>query len=162
MLTQKYLKSILHYDKEIGVFTWLKPSYQKQSFIGKTAGTISAVGYIAIGIDAKIYSGHRLAFLYMTGEMPTEVDHINRDPSDNRWSNLRSVTKSQNSLNRKMRPDNTSGYRGVVWHKRVNQWQARINVDGNRKHLGYFTCKHHAFCEYVLAARKHLGEFSPV
>lgn len=59
-----------------------------------------------------------------------ETDHINRDKLDNRRSNLRIVSRTQNSINRDMPPNNTSGYKGVTWYKRDRYWQAQIKTKG--------------------------------
>lgn len=99
MLSQEYLKSILHYDPETGILSWKVD--RRRVKIGQIAGYL-CLGYVAIGIDGKLYKGHRLAWLYMTGEWPKdEIDHINRTKHDNRWVNLREATKEQNCDNRK-------------------------------------------------------------
>lgn len=66
-----------------------------------------------------------------------DTDHINRDKLDNRRSNLRSVTRSQNMSNC-VQKNNTSGYRGVSWHKQRRKWAARAKIDGIYKSLGLF------------------------
>lgn len=66
------------------------------------------------------------------------TDHINRDKLDNRRSNLRTADKSLNSINRPLQPNNKSGYKGIHWFKRINQWQVYINKGGKRRSLGYF------------------------
>ena len=95
ILSQKRLKELLVYDPETGVFTWI-------TGLHKVAGTKHHSGYVLIKIDYVLHSAHRLAFLYMTGTWPHDtVDHINRVKNDNRWANLRDVTKSLNNINRK-------------------------------------------------------------
>ena len=70
---------------------------------------------------------HVAAFVIMTGKWPAaEIDHINGQRSDNRWENLRAVTRSGNARNAARRKDNTSGSTGVVWHSQMNKWYARI------------------------------------
>jgi hypothetical protein len=86
------------------------------------AGCLQHNGYRHIGVLGKVYSAHRLAFLYMTGKFPLdEVDHKNHERSDNRWSNLREVTRLENSRNRSMHLNNKSGFSGVCWKKRVSK-----------------------------------------
>jgi hypothetical protein len=160
MITQQQLKNFLHYNLITGAWVWVNPI--RRGFQGKAAGFIDGNGYIHIGVSGKTYKAHRLAFLYVTGEMPKEVDHINRVRHDNRWCNLRPTSRGQNVSNSVMRSDNTSGYRGVHWCKRSKKWASQIGVNGKKKNLGYFDCKYHAFCEYVLASRKIFGEFSGV
>ena len=93
----------------------------------------------------------------MTGKMPAEVDHINRDKLDNRWSNLRPVSHTLNQRNHGGHQTNTSGVNGVCWHKHRNKWQAHIWVDGKNKHLGYFDCIEEAAAARKQAEIRHWG-----
>lgn len=139
MITQDFLKSILHYNPETGVFTWIKKPSMAVN-IGDTAGNKSLDGYIVIGIGGKIYRAHRLAWMYCYGDnLPKQVDHINCVRDDNRILNLRSANNKLNSYNRKS-TRNTSGVKGVSFHKRIRKWQANMRVDGVLIHLGYFDC----------------------
>ncbi|MDT9719147.1 HNH endonuclease [Paenibacillus sp. ClWae2A] len=89
------------------------------------------------------------------------VDHINHDTLDNRRSNLRIATKAQNSQNREGAPDdNTSGLKGVSWHKRDKRWRAFIGINRKYKHLGYFNSKEEAAAAYNRAASFYFGEFA--
>jgi hypothetical protein len=101
MLTQDYLKSILHYDPISGVFTWKVNRWVAQ--VGKPAGTLAHNGYRIIGIDGKRYRAHQLAVLYMTGYLPVypkdEVDHLNSEGDDNSWDNLELTNHTGNVNN---------------------------------------------------------------
>lgn len=88
------------------------------------------------------------------------VDHINGDTLDNRRSNLRLSTPSQNSMNRSKAPNNTSGYKGVHFHKGVNKWVAELTVKYKKFHLGVFDTKVDAARAYDLRAFKEFGEFA--
>jgi hypothetical protein len=113
MLAQEKLKEVLSYDKDTGVWVWKAKTCCKV-VPGKKAGSINADGYLVISIYGKDYYAHRLAFLYMLGEMPSmQVDHINLDKSDCRWENLREATHSQNKANTGLRPENKTGVIGV-------------------------------------------------
>jgi len=68
-----------------------------------------------------------------------ETDHLNRNKLDNRRSNLKTVTMSQNKMNTGVQSNNTSGHKGVHWFKRDRKWQVYIKKDGKRIHLGYFS-----------------------
>jgi hypothetical protein len=88
------------------------------------------------------------------------VDHENQDGLDNRRANLRIATRSQNNANQRRRKDNTSGYKGVVWHKRERRWQAQIQVEGKCLYLGGFDDPKDAAQAYNVAAFTHFGEFA--
>lgn len=88
-----------------------------------------------------------------------EVDHINGDGLDNRRSNLRVCTKAQNQQNARIRRDNTSGYKGVIWYKRYAKWSAHIRSNGKLQNLGYFRCPTAAAVAYAKASATLRGEF---
>lgn len=137
-LTAERLREILHYDPETGVFTWaVRIARCVQQ--GWVAGGVSNFGYRIIRVDKITYVGHRLAWLYMTGEWPTdEIDHRNGIRDDNRWVNLREATAKQNRENRNKAPSNTSGVRGVTWDKARGKWHPLIKHHGKMIHLGRF------------------------
>ena len=135
------LTQLLSYDCKSGKFAWrvTKNSYGGKVKVGAIAGHININGYCEIRLNGRRYLGHRLAWFYVNKEWPSsEIDHINGNPSDNSITNLRCVTRSQNSQNTKIRSDNSSGIKGVSWSKSVNKWVAYVNIDGKRKHLGCF------------------------
>lgn len=160
-LTQDQLKTLLHYDPDTGVFTWLPRDVSlfktrqiwtmwRGRYLGKVAGCVNAKGYIEVRVPGKLYKAHRLAFLYMTGAFPEgEVDHINHIRDDNKWDNLRVVTGKENQQNRKLTPRHTSGIMGVSWDNVQNKWRAKIHVEGRIKYLGRF-----ATLKEAAAARK--------
>jgi hypothetical protein len=158
MLTQAELKSILHYNPETGIFTWAKSRRVK---IGSIAGHVDKNNsYIRISIRCKLYQAHRLAWLYIYGELPTyHIDHINRVRHDNRIHNLREATHSQNLLNASIRSNNTSGFKGVIWHNLVGQWLARATVHGKRVRLGYFATAKEASIAYEHFCKHNHGKF---
>jgi hypothetical protein len=88
------------------------------------------------------------------------VDHVNGDKLDNRRANLRTATQSQNLMNRGRSPRNTSGYKGVTWHKGSRRWMAQIKVRGRSKCLGYFEDPAVAHAAYTKAAAREHGEFA--
>lgn len=89
-----------------------------------------------------------------------EVDHINGSGLDNRKENLRICTHSQNHMNSRRQSNNTSGYKGVCFYKRVKKWIAYIKYNKKRVHLGYFNAREDAALAYNEAARKYHGEFA--
>jgi hypothetical protein len=122
MLTQEKLKNLFEYDPETGSF--IRKESVSNTHQGMVAGhTNKITGYCKISIENEKHYAHRLAFLYMTGKMPEHsVDHINGNPSDNRWTNLREATHRQNLQNQKKRNTNSSGYTGVSYHKKADKW----------------------------------------
>lgn len=135
-LTQEYLKSILHYDPDTGLFTWISSRGRRRA--GAIAGW-QEKGYTMIGVNGKNYPAHRLAFLYMTGAMPPhDTDHISGVRQDNRFKNLRAVTRLENQRNQKRYKTSTSGVTGVNWHKQAGKWRSRVQFKGREIYLGLF------------------------
>lgn len=155
-LTQENLKEFLRYEPETGLFYRLT---------GKRAGEVAGHthhGYIKITVApfGGIYA-HRLAWLYVTGAMPTaEVDHIDRDRANNAWSNLRLATRSQNQANTSLRRNNTSGYKGV--RILADCFRAKITIQGRIIHLGDFDTLEEAVAAYGAAARVGFGSYARV
>jgi len=136
-LDHSYLLSILEYDPETGLFTRKVPTCNTV-YAGDCAGTINHK-YLIISINHKSYRAHRLAWFYINGEWPIDfIDHINGNRLDNRISNLRVVSKSQNAQNSLIRKDNSSGVKGVSWCKMMKKWFAYININKKRTKVGYF------------------------
>jgi len=144
--TQEQLKSIVKYDPLTGVFTWKVRTYDMFShggnqgqrgsckvfntkFSGKKAGKFDKNGYLQIRTyqTGTMCLAHRLAWLYVYGEIPYVIDHVNGDKSDNRIVNLRNVNPSANNKNpQSLHPLNKSGVNGVNFHKTYKKWRARI------------------------------------
>ena len=157
-ITQEYLKSILHYNPETGLFTW-KVTLTNNAPFGSIAGC-PVQGYITIGINKKLYRAHRLAWLYMYGCFPIDIlDHINRDRADNKISNLRLANKQQNAYNCQVHKNNTSGFRGVSWHKASNKWRATCSLQGKSYNLGVYITAEEASIVYEEFVKEHHGEF---
>ena len=161
-LTQEYLKSILSYDPDTGVFIRLV-SFGYRAKAGDIAGSPDKNGYLRICISGKSYKAHRLAWLYMTGEWPKDqIDHIDMEQSNNRFSNLREANYSQNQSNRPVRKNSKSGYKGVYFlkNKKDRPWMAQIKVMGKDIYLGMFKTKEMAYSAYCKAAEKYQGDFA--
>lgn len=163
-ITQEYLRAVLDYNQETGEFRWRvgRNGYKGLIRPGFLAGTIiPSTGYTAISLDQKVYTAHRLAFFWVTGEWPPEeVDHIDGNRTNNRWSNLRLATRSQNMGNTPKYRNNTSGHKGVFWHKKACKWMVQIQVQGKLKYLGLFVSFEEACQVQEAAAKKAFGQFN--
>lgn len=160
MITQAELKNRLNYDPITGVFTW-KIANGNRVAVGDVAGSYTGHGYIRIIIDKKSYRAHRLAWLYMTGNWPSDqIDHINHKRDDNRFCNLRECSNSENSQNRSKQSNNKSGCVGISWVPNRNKWAAYIDVDGKRISLGRYETLEKAK-QVRLDAEKQYHPYSP-
>ena len=146
------MQKLLAYNLETGVFTWLQ-NRSRGVKTGDVAGSKMADGYTQIRINGKHFLAHRLAWFYAYGAWPDKhIDHINRNKSDNRLSNLRQATPSQNAQNRSVNARSSTGLKGVTFHKRDKKYQAAITLNGCVKHLGYFDDGESAHAAYVSAS----------
>lgn len=141
----KRLQEYLQYDPETGGIVWIKRKH-RGPLPGERAGTLEDNGYIRVQFDGRHYPVHRIAWYFMTGEDPLdfEIDHIDRDETNNRWLNLRLATDSDNQKNQAKPKSNTSGVKGVSWHKKKGLWIAHIGLNKKLHHLGYFRLLEHA------------------
>ena len=151
MLAQTRLQDVLHYDPDNGVFTWRVRKGRIAA--GSVAGVIDNLGYVRICVDQKDYRAHRLAHLWMTGEWPeADMDHIDGVRANNRWKNLRSVTRSVNLQNRHNPiPASVTGFLGVSLNH--GKFRARIKLNGKQIGLGNFGTPEEAHAAYLAAKR---------
>ena len=145
-------KSRMRYDPETGYFHNIKT--------GRVLGSPQGSGYWAIPIfeHGEVYA-HRLAWFFVYGFSPVEIDHENRNRSDNRLCNLRNCTKLQNACNSPKRAHSKQPYKGVRLTK-SGAWQARIRVNNECINVGHFPSAREAYEEYIFAALKHHGEYA--
>ena len=137
-LTQKELRKNLNYNPTTGIFTWAV-NKANGTHIGDIAGYINCSGYHLIKVNYNLYPTHRLAWLYVYGYFPEhDIDHRNGIRNDNRLSNLREVSRSCNLQNCKIFSTNTTGFPGVHWSKRDNNWRVRIEINQKKYHLGNY------------------------
>lgn len=164
MLTVARLQEVLRYNPKTGIFVWRINKFRHNgggnAHKGARAGTINN-GYRRIKIDGVIYRAGRLAVLWMTGSFPPcDVDHINLDRSDDRWTNLRQATRSLNKANSKTQNRKFVPLKGVSWDKQKQKYCAYIRVNGRTINLGRFARAKDAHAAYGIAARKHFGQFA--
>jgi hypothetical protein len=157
VLTQAYLKEILHYDPLTGVLTWIGST--RPGWNGKHAGT-PFKGYLRVTIRNRCYLAHRLAWLYVYGELPDELDHKDGVKNHNWIDNLRPATTSQNIQNVHIKTNNKSGVKNVYWHKVMKKWRVEFRINGKATCYGYFEDLGDA-SEFALLKRSELhAEFA--
>ena len=157
-ITAIELRKLLTYDPHTGLFHNIGNRNNNGALAGMVAGTTTAYGYISIIINKKHYFAHRLAWLYMTGEWPSDlIDHKNRIRSDNRFDNLRIASNSMNMQNAvEPRKNNSSGFLGVIPHGKA--FRAQIMIGGKTKSLGTYSTPEKAHQAYLNAkAITHAG-----
>lgn len=162
MITITEVRELLSYDPISGELWWLKNPQTRKS-PGRLAGQTDTKGYRRVVIRGRVYGGHRLAWLLMTGQWPDGlIDHKNLNTTDNRWENLRIATPTQNNANCALTSRNTTGLKGVTWHKKCCRWQASIKENGKNHYLGLFDTAEAAHAAYAAAAEQRFGEFARV
>lgn len=154
-LTAAYLRSQLSYNPDTGEFWWITPKQRRR--MDRPAGSTQSGGYrhIRLTIDGKNldFFSHRLAWLYVYGVWPkSHLDHIDRNRSNNRISNLREVNASENNYNVSKQKNCSSKFIGVSWSTRDKRWKSTIRHGGKRHSLGCFICEKEAAMAYNKAA----------
>lgn len=164
-ITQERLKELFSLDPITGTLYW-KSKSRRGSHVasGQVAGGLDKKdGYWRIKVGSKTYKRSRLVFLFCTGLLPKQVDHRNRIKSDDRPSNLRAATQSQNSGNAVWPSSKHSLPKGVHLqpsHTVPNPFSAEIMVNRRRIYLGVFPTAELAHLAYCAAAKKYRGEFA--
>lgn len=139
------LHSTFSYDPNSGTLSWEKT--------GKVAGARAGKG-LRVKFKKTDFMVHRIAWVIMTNtEAPTVIDHINGDPFDNRWKNLRAATVSQNAFNR-------TGIKGYTWDRNLSKWKAQMTVNYRNIFLGSFDSEEEAHSAYLTACEKYQGSFA--
>lgn len=168
--SRNLVRQLLDYDPETGVLTWRwRPQKMflarrnflvwNQCFAHKEAGTILVNGYVSIGIEQSLHMAHRLIWLLVYGEpIPEEIDHIDGRKHNNKLTNLRAATRSENQANAKIRTDSTTGVKGVSAYR--DGYMARISVNGEKIFLGLFSTLREAAAARREAAERLHGEFA--
>lgn len=132
MITQEYLKSKFDYDPETGILSRKNPDWRCKG------GWVDHEGYLRFTVFGKDNKAHRLIWMYVNGEWPNQIDHINGVRTDNRICNLRNITHLENMKNQRIYKNNKSGVMGVYWDKDAGKWRACIRIAKKLYNLGYF------------------------
>jgi hypothetical protein len=164
------VRRVLDYDPETGVFRWRQradvSAYWNRRFAGQVAGYVNAPGEYRriVWKGWRPFPASHLAWVIIYGAWPPkELDHQNLDRDDNRITNLRIATRSQNSWNKRAYSNSSSGgIKGVSFNKKARKWEASIRVFGRPFYLGFFDNKDDAAIAYAEAAKSYHGEFARV
>lgn len=161
------LRKIVACDPETGTLTYLpRPRSMFSSdrgwrafnaaWAGKPALSASSAGYKSGSLLGKSFRAHRVVYALTTGHWPKQlIDHINGNPADNRFANLRVVSQQENMMNRSVRVTNTSGITGVDFNKNSGKWRARLCVGRRTFYLGYYVDKWEAAAAWQRAKEQH-------
>lgn len=153
------------YSKETGSLFWRVSRRGIRRYYNKEAGSIDKDGYRVIYFNQKQYRATTIIWLILYGREPFvghEIDHINRDKSDDRLLNLRECTHSQNMSNQAIPSSNTSGYKGVSYHKHTNRFRATIMHNKKSIHIGLYNTAEEAAEAYRKKAIELFGEFADI
>lgn len=157
ILTAARLRELLHYEPGTGDFVRRVSRTGRGSAAGAIAGSLNRNGYVIIGVDGGLFRAHRLAWLHMTGEWPEQhIDHIDGIRNNNRWANLRDVSRAINAQNQRAAHarNKSSGLAGVSWNEKCANWKASLQADGKKRHIGYFKDSGEAHMAYLEAKRR--------
>lgn len=155
--TANRIRQLLSYSKKSGELIW-KGNRSRTAKRGQLSGTTDDRGRRRIGIDGKLYYSSNLIWLHVTGRWPKDqIDHVDGNPSNDAWHNLRSASKRQNCRNRKKHITNKIGIKGVS--RCGSKYRATICVNYKCLHLGLFETAANAKRAYRAAAKQHFGEF---
>ncbi|MEJ5030049.1 HNH endonuclease [Comamonas sp. MYb69] len=153
-MTQEVMKQVLYYDKVSGCMYWRHAAKGRKAWA--KAGCSRGDGYTVVSISGRFFYAHRLAWLYIYGNMPSGiVDHIDGNPSNNSIGNLRLVDKRGNAENmqRATRASKT-GYLGVYLRSDTRRFATQIKADGKRHSLGCYASAEEAYAAYLKAKRE--------
>jgi hypothetical protein len=164
MITKTRLEELFSFDGLKGEFYWKntkrsgRPNKSRCSLAGS-----DVLGYREIQIDGKRYRAHKLVWLWHTGVMPSMyLDHINGNPKDNRFGNLRECTPAQNTWNTGLRKTNKTGFKGVCWSKKEQKYVVYIRAGGKKQRIGCYSDLEEAASASRDAIARYHGDFARI
>ena len=156
MLTQDKLHQMFEY-KDGNLYRKISLGRTKA---GDKVGFVDSKGYLSVNINKKCFYLHRIIWMMQYGEMPELLDHVDGNRQNNKIENLRLANRFENSHNKQINKNNTSGVKGVYWHRKAKKWAAQITKHNKHYSLGVFETKELA-AEFVALAREMLhGKFA--
>jgi hypothetical protein len=164
-----YIRTRLDLDKTTGTLIWkIRSGHSRHvktwntRFAGQVAGHKDKThGFVIVSISGVHHLAHRIVFALENGRWPAdEIDHIDGNPTNNRPSNLREASRTQNIHNRRHHKDSKSGIKGVTFRAERDKWRACIYHGGKQRFLGHFDSAEEAAAAYAEAAITHHGAFA--
>ena len=158
MITQEKVRDLFVYDPSTGILT--NRIGRRKAIKGSVAGGINGNGYLTVKIYNKTYRVHRIIFLYNHGYLPKYVDHADGIKTNNKISNLRDCSSSENNSNRKTPKSNKSGCKGIFWNNSSGMWSTRISINKKLMYFGDFSDKEVAEQVLRIERMRLHGEFA--
>jgi hypothetical protein len=143
----------------------VKYLFNNRCKVGQQAGSYDPITKRSfIRIKGKNYKCSRIVYYLATKQDPGEyeIDHIDQDPSNNSIENLRLATRKDNAINIKIKKNNSTGFKGVSWHKSKSLFRCTINLNGVSKQISHHICPARLAYDYNLFALKHHGKFASI
>jgi hypothetical protein len=154
------LRELFDYNAMTGTLSW-RISTNNRVKAGDPIKTKYRAGHLAVSIDGVRYLAHRVIWKMTTGEDPVDqIDHIDGDASNNSFANLRESDQSQNRMNSRKNSNNTSGVKGISYHKATNKWRATVGNGYASKQIGIFDDFQSAVEACNLARAEMHGDFA--
>lgn len=147
LITLEIVSNYLSYNSETGQLYQKKKRPKVQ--VGSVAGCLTPKGYRYIQLLGRKYPAHHIVWMFETGSFPNYfIDHIDRNKSNNRFSNLREVTNKQNCENRLAQKNNKTGYKGVSFNSKLKKYVSQIQHNNINIYLGVFDSAYEAHLAY--------------
>ena len=152
-LTLELINEYLLYDNQSGNLYQNKK--RPKIKIGALAGGLTKKGYRYIQLKGKKYPAHHIVWLLETGNLPkNQIDHIDGDKENNKFSNLREVTNKQNTENRGKQKNNKTGYKGVSFNNKLQKYIAQIQHNYKPIYIGKYETAYEAHLAYEAKAKE--------
>ena len=155
--SKQFLEQLFYYDDGL---LRRKITRTHNAVENDAVGSLDGKGYLHVSVSGSFLRVHRIIFFLLTGEVPKEVDHKDRNRLNNRIGNLRASDRKLNTGNTGLAKHNTSGLKGASLNSRSGKWHAQIKINGKQTYLGRFDTAEEAARCYDAAARIHFGEFA--
>lgn len=160
-LSQERIRNLFNYDPITGNLSWNNPEAPNKHLAGRLIRRTNGIKYLLVTYRGVTFCAHRIIWMHFHGQWPSQyLDHINGDSKDNRIDNLRLATHTENRRNTLKYKNNSTGYKGVCFNKRLKRYTAHIRVNKILKHLGVFDTALEAAKAYDDAALLQFGDFA--